>query len=264
MGGKGKKKTRTPEDYRRRFYRNAVASQELHPFTVQVKETDLQILAPRVLEEEARHLVIQYRHHLESYIAEHPAFLRSLCPLPVDYKAPAIVKSMLQAGLRAGVGPMAAVAGAIAEFVGRDLLKLGIGEVIVENGGDIFIQRRSCCRIAIFAGASPLSGRLAVNLRGEQMPIGVCTSSGTVGHSLSLGKADSVTVIAPSTSLADALATAIGNEIKTEGDLHRMINRCGDIAGITGVILVRGEKMAAWGDVELAALPEGLLEKFDR
>ncbi len=142
MGGKGKKKTRAPEAYRRRFYRHAVASQELHSFTVQVKETDLQILASRELEEEARHLVIQYRHHLESYIGEHPAFLRSLTPLPADYKAPAIVKSMLDAGRQAGVGPMAAVAGAIAEFVGRDLLTLGAEEVIVENGGDIFIQRR--------------------------------------------------------------------------------------------------------------------------
>lgn len=259
MSGKGKKKPRAPEEYRRRFYRNAVISEALHSFTVQVKETDLQILASRVLEEEARHLVIQYRHLLESYIAEHPSFLRSLQPLPADYKAPAIVKSMLDAGRQAGVGPMAAVAGAIAEFVGRDLLKLGGEEVIVENGGDIFIQRRCGCRIAIFAGTSPLSGRLAVNLRADQMPIGVCTSSGTVGHSLSLGKADSVTVVAPSTSLADALATAIGNEIKTEADLHRMINRCGEFPGITGVVLIRGKKMAAWGDIELAALPNGLL-----
>lgn len=263
MGGKGKKKTRAPEDYRRRFYRNAVASKELHSFIVQIKETDLQILATRVLAEEARHLVIQYRHQLESYIAEHPAFLHSLRPLPVDYRAPAIVKSMLEAGLQAGVGPMAAVAGAIAEYVGRDLLQLGADEVIVENGGDIFLHRRSNCRIAIFAGTSSLSGRLAVNLRAEQMPIGVCTSSGTVGHSLSLGKADSVTVIAPSPSLADALATAIGNEIKNEGDLRRMIKQCGEIAGITGVILIRGEEMAAWGDIELASLPAGLLQKCD-
>ncbi|MEJ2688792.1 MAG: UPF0280 family protein [Deltaproteobacteria bacterium] len=261
MGGKGKKKSRAPDDYRRRFYRNAVASQQLLSFSVQVRETDLQILASKMLEQEARHLVIQYRHHLESYIAEHPAFLHSLTPLPVDYKAPAIVKNMQDASQQAGVGPMAAVAGAIAEFVGCGLLKLGAGEIIVENGGDIYIQRRCCCKIAIFAGSSPLSGRLAVNLRPDQMPIGICTSSGTVGHSLSLGKADSVTVIAPSTGLADALATAIGNEIKTEADLHRMIERSKDIPNLTGVILIRGDKMAAWGDIELAALPKGLLQE---
>lgn len=264
MGSKGKKQKRAPEDYRRRFYRNVVESKGLCSFTVRVKQTDLQILATRPMEEEARHLVIQYRHHLETYIAEHPDFSLSLKPLPADYRAPAIVKNMLEAGQRAGVGPMAAVAGAVAEFVGRDLLKLGAEEVIVENGGDVFIHRRASCRIAIFSGTSSLSGRLAVNLRVEQMPVGICTSSGTVGHSLSLGKADSVTVVSPSTSLADAFATSIGNEIKTEADLGRMIEQCKDLVGITGVILVRGEKMAAWGDVELCAMPLHFLSQTGR
>ena len=259
MGGKEKKKSRAPEAYRRRFYRKAVEAKGLCSFTVQVQQTDLQILASQTLEEEARHLVIQYRLHLESYIAAHPAFLYSLTPLPADFKAPAIVKSMLEASRQAGVGPMAAVAGAVAEFVGRDLLQLGVEEVIVENGGDIFIARRDSCRIGIFAGASSLSGRLAVHLRAEQMPLGICTSSGTVGHSLSLGKADSVTVISPSTSLADALATAIGNEIRTAADLGPMIEKCKAMAGIIGVVLIQGEKMAAWGDIELCALPRHLL-----
>ena len=108
---------------------------------------------------------------------------------------------------------MAAVAGAIAEYVGRSLLLQGVREVMVENGGDIFLSRKKDCTVAIFAGQSPLSNKVGVLIAGKDMPRAVCTSSGTVGHSLSFGDADSVTVLASSTPLADAVATRLGNEV---------------------------------------------------
>jgi len=220
-----------------------------------VKETDLHILAGREVASEARHLVIQYRHQLESYIADHPAFLTSLRPIAGEVTAPSIVKDMIAAAAKAEVGPMAAVAGAVAEFVGRDLLRQGVAEIIVENGGDIFLYRKRDCRVAVFAGTSPLSNKVTLRLRTEQMPCGVCTSSGTVGHSLSFGKADSVTVVAPSTALADALATAFGNEVRSGSDIAAVIEKCKKFMGaVFGVVIILGDRLGAWGDIELGAL----------
>jgi len=217
---------------------------------VAVKETDLYILAQRVLEPEAREAIIQLRQQLEAYINANPQFQTSLVPLPADPRAPQIVKEMLSAAQQAGVGPMAGVAGAMAAFVGAALLAF-TPEVVVENGGDIFVSRKQACTIAIFAGASRLSNRVGLKLKAAQMPCGVCTSSATVGHSLSLGRADAVTVVAASAALADAAATRIGNIVKSKADLGQALAVAGAIPGLTGVVIIIGEELGAWGQIEL-------------
>jgi len=251
---KQQRKRPAPESYRERTYRGSITAGKLIAFEVQVKETDLQILAPADLREEATNLVFQCRSQLENYIAAHPTFLSSLIPLPPDPLAPPIVKEMQRAAQPAGVGPMAAVAGAVAEFVGRGLLALGCDEVVVENGGDIFLHRKEACVAAIFAGTSPLSNRVGISIAPEQMPLGVCTSSGRIGHSLSLGKADAVTVLAASTLLADAAATRLGNEVKTNNDIEQALAVARAIPGLTGVIIIREDRLGAWGEVELVRL----------
>lgn len=220
-----------------------------------LRETDLQILAPLDLSETALDLVRHYRNQLENYIARNPAFLRAMSPLPLDRLAPALIQEMYRAGSSAGVGPMAAVAGVIAEFVGRGLQERhGVAEIMVENGGDIYLQRQVASTVAIFAGASPLSNKVGIRLRAEQTPTGICTSSATVGHSLSLGRADAVTVIAASTALADAVATRIGNETKDDGDINQALEISAAIAGVSGVLIIKGENLGAWGDLELVGL----------
>jgi hypothetical protein len=148
---------------------------------------------------------------------------------------------------------MAAVAGAIAEQVGLALLKES-REVVIENGGDCFIKVDSALQIGIFAGQSTLSGRLALKIHPESTPVGVCTSSGTVGHSVSLGHADAVTVIASSTALADAVATMACNQVRGENDIHQAIAFAQQVEGVSGVIVMLGEKIGAWGDVELVSI----------
>ena len=249
MSGKRKK---SPAAYRKRSYRQLVDAGRLLATQVQVRETDLQILAPVAVRDRAMHLVIQYRNQLENYLSRHPNFLESLSPLPDERLAPPLVRTMLKAGLAAGVGPMAAVAGTIAEYVGRDLLKeTGCDEVMVENGGDIFLSRKEDCRVAIFAGTSPLSNRVGLWIPAGAMPCGICTSSGTVGHSLSLGRADAVTVVAASTALADAAATRLGNEVKNRRDLPRALEAASAIPDLKGVVIVIGEELGAWGTIEL-------------
>ena len=249
---------RRPESYRQRDYRTLVSTDELHSMRVCVGETDLHILADREVEEAARELVLQCRMQLEEHIARNPLFLTSLSPLPPVAVAPKIIREMLGAGTDAGVGPMAAVAGAVAQFVGQGLRRAGCREVIVENGGDIFLARSAGCTIAIFAGSSPLSYTVGIRLAKEGMPCGVCTSSGTVGHSLSFGEADSVSVVADSVALADAVATRLGNEVGVrhggKAGVQKALALAQTFSGIRGVVVISGEVMGAVGDIELVRL----------
>jgi ApbE superfamily uncharacterized protein (UPF0280 family) len=233
-----------------RTYRSLVTGNEsLQSFRVVVKETDLFIRAEKALSDEARDLILKHRLPIERYAQDHPGFVRSLTPVAQDKFAPPIVQQMIVAAQKSGVGPMASVAGVLAEAVGKDLLKY-TPEVIVENGGDIFIRSDSALTVAIFAGASPLSNKIGVRINTRD-PIAVCTSSGTVGHSMSFGKADAVVVISESASLADAAATAIGNAVTTKTDVPTGIEIGKNIEGILGLLIILESELGLWGDVEM-------------
>lgn len=201
--------------HRQRTYRRRVRHPQLTAFRVVVQETDLHVQAEQPLSDVTRELVLEYRGHIEGYIRRFPDFRTSLVPWTLAGPAPPIVRDMAAAGAAAGVGPMAAVAGAIAERVGRRLLDQS-AQVIVENGGDVFIRTARPVTVALYAGPSPLSMRLGLKVDSGRSGLCVCTSSGTVGHSLSLGKADAVCVLSASGALADAAATAVGNAVQTE------------------------------------------------
>jgi hypothetical protein len=240
---------KTPE-YQPRYYRDWSKDRDLVSFNVMVKETDLYIRARRDLRKKAMEIVQRQRSLLENYITRHPGFLTALVPFPVGADAPAIAKDMEDAADKVGVGPMAAVAGAFAEVVGRELLRIS-HEVIVENGGDIFLKTGKVRLVGVYAGESPYTGKIALRVEPADTPLGVCTSSGTVGHSLSFGKADAVIVLSPSSSLADAAATAIGNIVKTADDVQKALDFARGIAGLVGVAVIINDKMGVWGKVNL-------------
>lgn len=233
-----------------RFYRAWCNTKDLVAFNVVVQQTDLYIKATKDLTRKATKLVEKYRASLAKYIEFNKAFETSLVPITVKEPLPAIVKDMIEASKKAGVGPMAAVAGAIAEYVGKALLKYS-PEVIIENGGDIFIKTLKRRVVGIYAGDSVFTKRVGIEIRPEETPIGVCTSSGTVGHSLSFGCADAVVVVANSALLADAVATATGNIIKTENDIAAGINFAKTIKGIKGVIIIKNDRLGVWGTLRL-------------
>ena len=236
--------------YLERTYRHNLLKNNLISYHVTVRETDLFISSDIDLKEAAFQAVHRHRAHLEAYIAGHPEFLTSLIPLKWDDLAPEIVRDMLRVALLAGVGPMAAVAGAMAQFVGRDLLSL-TPNVIVENGGDIFLKYNDETKIGIFAGESPLSNRLAIRIGPEKTPVGICTSSATVGPSLSLGRADAVCVKSRSASLADAAATAVGNRVKTKKDIKKALAFGAQIKEVLGILIILGDELGVWGELEL-------------
>ena len=238
-----------------RFYRyQHQAPRGWESFQVRYRETDLWIRARRNLEREAAQAALSCRLQLEQYIAAHEDFLRSLAPLPDDPLAPPLVRRMLTAAAAAGVGPMASVAGAIAQAVGV-ALKPFSDSVIVENGGDCYLDMIGETTVGIFAGPeSPFTGKIAVKLGAERFPIGICTSSGTVGHSLSFGKTDAVTVISPDAALADAVATRLGNMVKTQADINKALDLAPSIPSIEAVLILIKDKMGAWGNIELVAI----------
>jgi len=239
--------------YEPRTYRHRIKDKDLTSFNLTVKETDLYIRASTNLKRKAYRLVLKYRDVLERYIEQHPAFLTSFQPISVDEEAPQIVKSMSESATKVGVGPMASVAGAMAEFVGAELLAFS-PEIIVENGGDIYLKSSKKRLIGIYAGKSPLTGKIGLEINEIDTPLGICTSSGTVGHSLSYGKADAVLVLSRSTVLADAAATAIGNLVVEPGDIQEGIEFARGIEGLLGVLIIKDDKIGLWGEVKICSM----------
>jgi ApbE superfamily uncharacterized protein (UPF0280 family) len=179
-----------------------------------------------------------------------PRFLTSLKPIEVELNAPAVVKYMASQSKKANVGPMATVAGSVAEFLGRDLLKKGYKEVIIENGGDIFLKTSKVRNVGFYAGKSKLWNRIALKIKPKDTPLGICTSSGTVGHSLNFGCADSVVIISKSATLSDAVATATCNIVQSKNDLQSALDFARSIKGVVGVVIILKNTLVSWGNVE--------------
>ncbi|RJQ53065.1 MAG: UPF0280 family protein [Actinobacteria bacterium] len=228
-----------------------MAAEGLVSFRVVHAETDLHVSACRNLSEETGRLVQRCRADLESFIRAVPVFAETFQPLEVPSSAPQIVKEMAAAALAAGVGPMAAVAGAVADQVGLGLSRY-CNDVIVENGGDIFVRTTRRRKARVFAGSSPIGDRVSIVIDPSDGPLGLCTSSATVGHSVSLGRADAAVVLAKSAALADAAASAVGNAVRAPDDVEDALELGLRIDGVLGVIVVIGETLGVKGKVEIA------------
>lgn len=233
------------EEYRRLIAQRMVSWRTVH------RETELFVCADKLLEDIALDAVVRLRAELDGYINNHAEFAKSLVPVSVLPDAPAVVLDMCRAAQAANVGPMAAVAGAFAACVGNEILKHS-KEVIVENGGDIFMKADAERTVAVYAGNSPLS--MKIGLVAAPGRVSICTSSGTVGPSLSFGRADAAVVVSGDACLADACATRLGNEIQCAEDIARALDTIAAIPGVMGAIAVVGDRCGAVGDIRLAAV----------
>jgi ApbE superfamily uncharacterized protein (UPF0280 family) len=246
------------ENYVNRTYRSLHQAGDMHYFNLKIKQSDLAIGVDRESYSDSlvalcRKELIGLRGQLEDYINLHPELLTSLVPLRLLPGAPALIRQMAKAAALAGVGPMAAVAGTISQALGE---KLGscCQECVVENGGDIYLHSQRERRVAVFAGPSTFSYKIAIRISPEETPLGICTSSGTVGPSLSFGQADAVVIKARDVALADAVATAAANQVKSEDDLIKAIEFVQNINRVAGILAIKNDKLAAWGDIEIISL----------
>lgn len=239
--------------YEKRTYRAISRSEDLICYEVICKETDLFCCTQTDIRPLIEERVLFYRGLLERYIQNRSEFLYSLVPIEPDPLAPLIAREMIEASATAGVGPMACVAGALAEHVGRDIEPVS-GEYIIENGGDISLKTSRERTTVIYANKSPYSGKIGIRLKPHNKPYGICTSSGTVGPSLSFGKADAVCVVSPSATFADGLATMLGNMVKKASDIEAALEAAKGYTDVTGVVIVVNDKLGVWGDVELVKI----------
>lgn len=237
-----------------RAYRSTVAK-DLLQYRVAVGESDLWIQGEHDHRLEIEHFLKFYRRQIKGYIDAHPGFLKALTPWPEDSQAPEPVQLMIEAAKLTGVGPMAAVAGTIAAMIGREFNHQTYPELIIENGGDIYLRSRKERVIGVFVGLnSPFSGKLGVLFQPQPKGLGVCTSSGTLGPSLSFGKADAVMVTASDPAIADAAATAGANQVQNSSDLPKALDFLRAIQGIRGVLIIKDQKIAIWGEIELVPI----------
>jgi ApbE superfamily uncharacterized protein (UPF0280 family) len=205
------------------------------------------------------------RREVERYVLKHPEFRYSLEPIRLRGEHPEVIRLMLEASELAGVGPFASVAGAIAQVscaAGRRWCEKG--GILVENGGDIQLMGREGFRVGIYAGSSPLSGRIAFSVGEGDLPAGICTSSGTVGPSLSFGESDATVVVADEASLADAAATAIGNVVRgeVEESIKRGLERFERIPKLRGCLIIRGGMAGLKGRLPELVPSHGKLKEF--
>lgn len=177
------------------------------------KDTILKVKCDRGIGDFVKDFIVEKRQELDAYVARNPDFRTSFEPLKFREDAPEIVKIMSGAAEKADVGPLAAVAGTVSELLVREAARKGVHWIIAENGGDICVYGDHDFAVSVHAGRSPLSDKIGFSLNPGKKTYGVCTSSASVGHSISLGKADAVTVFARSAPVADAFATAIANRV---------------------------------------------------
>ncbi len=191
--------------------------------------------------------IVRQRHRLEDYLTRHPEFQASLVPIEPHPDAPEIARHMAWAAGLVGVGPMAAVAGAMAQWAAQAALATGAEEAIVDNGGDIYLKAVEPVIVSLGTGTSKLADRLAFRVEPDETPIAICSSSGKMGHSMSLGQCDLATIVAKDAALADAAATQAANLIRTPADIDNALERIMRIRDILGVLLVKDDRIGLAG-----------------
>jgi uncharacterized protein len=241
-----------PRTYRAQFNPDRFAS-----FTVQYLETDLWIGVDhpsfhKEIAELAQKEVVHIRKQLDRYITLHPEFLTSLNPVSPLPGVPDIAREMISSGFRTQTGPMASVAGLFALQVGEKIKHhFKVKELLVENGGDYYLSLKEDLLMTVYAGTSPLSEKIAVIVPAKETPCGICTSSGTVGPSLSFGKADAVMVACYSPTLADGWATALANRVKSPADIETVLKYSEQFPEILSLVIICEDKTGIRGNFEV-------------
>ncbi|MFC1512510.1 UPF0280 family protein [bacterium] len=239
--------------YEPRAYRKNLLSSDLIPFEIRVKDTDFYVLSKKDNREKIRDLIIFYRTQIENYIRKEPFFKVTFKPVETTKDAPHIIRSMAESSRMVNVGPMAAIAGAVAEFVGKEIVRQEKSDVIIENGGDLFLFTTKERKVGILTKNKFFKDKLYIKVLPHDTPLGICTSSGKIGHSISLGKSDTVTIVSASVTLADALATAACNLIKGPQDIQKALTFIKSVPMIKGAVIICDNKIGACGNIEIAS-----------
>ncbi|MGC9367622.1 MAG: UPF0280 family protein [bacterium] len=245
-----------------RQYRYQVKSENLEKFLVCYKQSDLwigidkqsyQLIYPDLIYRK----LVKLRHLFETHVAKYPDFKSSLTPIIPPADAEPMITHLYQLSEKVGVGPLAGIAGCFAQQIGEFIIKkLGGKQLIVENGGDIYINGKQTSQVLIFSQKSKLTHTFSIEITPDITPCGVCTSSGKYGHSKNLGKADSVTVICGDAVMADLLATALSNEIKSARDIEKVLEWSEKIDEIIFIAIIFNQHIGFRGKCNIYPLAQ--------
>lgn len=192
---------------------------------------------------------------LSEHIKEHPSFISSMDPLPLPGGEGSLARELevlYACGWATRTGPMSAVAGLFAQECGRAMAKNLSCELLVENGGDLYLRNQENMVVVIHAGDVALSGKLGLEIPAGEW--GICTSSGTLGHSFSKGKADALTIVSHSTPMADAWATALANQVVSREDIRPLLDKVEAIPEILACVVIVDGEVGIRGEFETKLL----------
>ena len=235
----------------RDIYRDKISAAGRYSFRLDYKYSGLYIICDRDISSELEKPVLSFYRDIETVIAGETDFEKSLAPLKAGKDLPRTLKEMCGAGEVFEVGPMASVAGALCDYLAKNLAGI-CSFLMIENGGDVYIKSSGQVEVGIFTKNVYFKDKLTLLIEAGQTPCGICSSSGSFGHSLSLGKSDLVTVMSGTATIADAAATSIANTINNEEDIDKAIARFSQYSEIDGLIIIKNKRIGLWGKLQLA------------
>ncbi len=235
--------------YQERIYRSG-CTPDLKKKIVIEDESDLLVFYTHTVDG-IENALKNIRSILKNHIIANPEFLTSLKPIKINSSDDEIIRRMKEASSLLNVGPMASVAGAVSNELGSIYADRN-PDLIIENGGDLYVKTSCKRHILIHAGNHTLSDKIALEIGPEMGPVGICTSSGKLGHSLSFGNADAVVAVSPDPLVADATATAIGNLVSSAEDIQKGIDAAKNIGNLTGILILCDDSVGIWGDLKIS------------
>jgi uncharacterized protein len=231
-------------------YRILVDSRGMFSWKVKYKYSDLFIVSDKDISSIIIPALSDFYKIIEKFSESHPSFVKTFNPYVSGIDFPDIIKKMCDQSEVFNVGPMASVAGAVCEYLAGVLSKDN-PYLAIENGGDIYIKSPKDITAGLFVRNKYFKDSIKIKIRKNLLPCGIASSSGTLGHSLSLGKADLAAVVCSSAILADSAATAAGNMINTKEDIEKTINHFKNFKEIEGLVLIKDDKIGLFGNIEL-------------
>jgi ApbE superfamily uncharacterized protein (UPF0280 family) len=235
----------------RDIYRNKISAEGKYSFRLDYKYSGLYIICDQDLSSELEEPVLSFYRDVETVIAKQADFEKSLVPIKAGEDLPRTIKEMCNAGEVFNVGPMASIAGALCDHLAKSLIDR-CSFLMIENGGDVYIKSSDPLEVGIFIKNTYFKDKLTLIIEAGQTPCGICSSSGSFGHSLSLGKSDLVTVLSRTATIADAAATSIANTINSEEDIDKAIARFSQYGEVEGLIIIKNKRIGLWGKLQLA------------
>ncbi len=237
-----------PSFKNRDIYRSRINYKGKYSFNIAYRNTELFVAGDKDIKKEVEKILEDIYGQFDIVAKRDPSFMTSLTPVKIKSFYPPVIKKMCMLSSEFKVGPMASVAGTVNDLIATEL-SVKCEELFIENGGDLYIKSKKDISVGIYARNKIFKDRIILKIRAGATPCGLCSSSGTFGHSFSMGKCDLAAVLSRSPITADAAATAVANSVRTEDDIEKSLEEFKSHESIKGLFIIKNDKIGIWGDL---------------